>query len=245
MTPQRLEVGFDGTSRRLEISFGGASLVYERVRRAAVVQQPQGSLLVASRPRRLVAGSLVFAVLAATVVTVALLALFAPETRAGATDGSQIVRLSIPARAELKPKPQPRQTGSFAHPSPTVPTIAKAEPRLGGRKALAADHGSEMSIGRIEEQVKAPPVPGGELSTQEAAVAAAKLTGSFQQWTTTDGDERGFVIVGNPEDASGRCRSLSILVRRGENNKVERERHCAANAAHQESISSSIANDGQ
>lgn len=62
------------------------------------------------------------------------------------------------------------------------------------------------------------------LSTRQAALAAAMVTGTLQQWTRADGGERGFIVAGPAENG---CRELSILVRRfGSDDQVEKSREC-------------------
>ncbi len=64
-------------------------------------------------------------------------------------------------------------------------------------------------------------------TTMTAAVRAAMSSGHLQQWSAADGHERGFVVVG-PADAASGCRALSILTRRDGENHVQSRRECAA-----------------
>lgn len=61
-------------------------------------------------------------------------------------------------------------------------------------------------------------------TTPQTAVAAALRTGSLQQWSREEGDERGFVVAGPIAEG---CRDLSILTRRvGDDDRVEKRREC-------------------
>ncbi len=63
------------------------------------------------------------------------------------------------------------------------------------------------------------------LESMQPAIAAALRTGTMQQWTSTDGAERGFVVAG-PADRG--CRTLSILTRRDGDSEVRTQRECTA-----------------
>jgi hypothetical protein len=66
------------------------------------------------------------------------------------------------------------------------------------------------------------------LEAMQPAIDAAMTTGAMQQWTSSDGAERGFVVAGPVEQG---CRTLSILTRRDGSSEVGTRRECAGTAA--------------
>lgn len=152
----------------------------------------------------------------ASVVTVGI-AIQSTGARAG---GSYVVSVPVPQRATI-PAPAARPIGRIV----TRPHHAAVAPNKAA-KAVSGVATDALSAVPFDEQGN---VSGQGLGNRQAAIAAALRTGSFQQWSANNGDERGFVVAGPAESG---CRQLSILVRLfGGDDKVETRRECARDAS--------------
>jgi len=121
--------------------------------------------------------------------------------------------------------------------APVVPVIA-ADRRWTGpnrsahRQPVAADRVEPMPVAMpgmahvaVDEEIpSAAPAPL-RLDAMQPAVDAALRSGTLQQWTSSDGAERGFVVAGPAERG---CRTLSILTRRDGGSEVTTRRECSA-----------------
>ena len=126
--------------------------------------------------------------------------------------------------------------------SVAIPEV-KATPRqarrvAGPSLALRAASAESTPSSRPEPAPAAPEPeqsPGGDgvasLESRDRAVALALETGRLQQWTDADNGEHGFVVVGDADPADGRCRMMSVLVRRDGGDDVQRGRACPGRAA--------------
>lgn len=104
--------------------------------------------------------------------------------------------------------------------SVAVPSTAIAASPMPSADVVADD----AAVSVIEDD-PAPDLPVTRLAAMQPAVSAAMKTGQMQQWAKSDGSERGFVVAG-PSD--GRCRTLSVLIKRGGDNEVKSLRECGA-----------------
>jgi hypothetical protein len=158
---------------------------------------------------------LVLAVIAGT-VTIGI-ATLSTSAHAG---GSYVVSVPIPQRTEASGKTL-AVVASVAGP-PRAAIAAASRP---ARTPYVERDASEYTPPSADEA----PVQMQGFTTRQAAIAAAIRTGSFQQWTGDNGDERGFIVAGPADNG---CRQLSILVRLfGGDDKVETRRECTRDAA--------------
>lgn len=129
-----------------------------------------------------------------------------------------VVSVPVPPLRKM-PRPVVRPPSKAAATVPQGGAVAQSlsSVAVSPAESLASDH----VIGGQE-----PLDPVLRPTTAGAAVDAALATGRLQQWSSPDGGERGFVVVGPPEPGTPGCRALSILTRRDGVNAVERRREC-------------------
>lgn len=190
---------------------GRHRLGFSRVHYHALLQSPYARPVARRRtPLTAIAGTMLAVIGASTIV---IIAVQAPTASARAP---YVVRVPLPARAPLvepaldAPAVPPRRASRPA-------IVAKAPP---GAPAIAAPR-PEPVVATIGDESDAEPAT---LATRAAAVRAASVRGTLQQWSDPVSLEHGFVVAG-PSD--GRCRSLSILTRKpGSEDVVEARKEC-------------------
>ncbi len=132
-----------------------------------------------------------------------------------AATGDYVLSVAVPERTPFH-TPRPKAAAIHA----VRPQPVAVAPALSPTPA---------TIAAIDEDSTsfAAPVPA-RLEAMQPAIDAAMTTGAMQQWTSSDGAERGFVVAGPAEQG---CRTLSILTRRDGNSEVDTRRECAGAVA--------------
>jgi hypothetical protein len=153
------------------------------------------------------------AVVLGSVAGVATLGLAMNASRAAT--GHYLLSVAVPERTP------------FHAPRPTPAAIRAVRPQpVAVAPALSSTPAAIATIGE-DTTTFATPVPA-RLEAMQPAIDAAMTTGAMQQWTSSDGAERGFVVAGPVEQG---CRTLSILTRRDGSSEVGTRRECAGTAA--------------
>lgn len=154
------------------------------------------------------------AIVSGSVAGVATLGMAMNASRAAT--GPYVLSVAVPVRAPVVPLiAADRRWVGPAHREPVVADRVEPMPvAMPGMSRVAID----------EEIPSAAPAPL-RLDAVQPAVDAALRTGTLQQWTSSDGAERGFVVAGPAERG---CRTLSILTRRDGGSEVTTRHECSA-----------------
>lgn len=133
--------------------------------------------------------------------------------RAAAGD-RYVLSLPLPSRTIVRAVPPVSKVAPAAFVQPSQPVVAPV--------AAVAPVARAVTPMLDQEAPAIDPVVT-RLTAMQPAISAAFRTGQMQQWLTADGNERGFVVAG---PAEGHCRTLSILIKRDGDNRVETRRQC-------------------